>query len=109
VIAAGLALIGVGFGLTAMAHTVPALAVTVVLWTFGEMIAAPVGSAYVAELSPEHLRGRYLGLWLGCAVVGRGRRGSRFGQPRAPSGPPAHGSGRPPQGPGLRGVAYTPV
>ena len=61
VIAAGTLLTGVGFALTAIATDVPLLAVTVVIWTIGEIASAPVAQAYVAELAPVHLRGRYQG------------------------------------------------
>jgi MFS family permease len=61
VIATGVVLTGIGFAFTGVADTVLLLAVTVVIWTFGEMIAAPVGNAYVADLAPPHLRGRYQG------------------------------------------------
>jgi MFS family permease len=57
-------LTGVGFGLTAVAFSVPVLALTVVIWTFGEMIAAPVMNTYVADLAPAHLRGRYQGAYV---------------------------------------------
>jgi MFS family permease len=63
IIAVGFLLVGLGFGLTATAHTLPALFGTVAIWTLGEMIAAPVGYAYVADIAPEHLRGRYQGLY----------------------------------------------
>jgi len=63
VIALGFLLVGLGFGLTATAHTLPALLFTVAMWTLGEMIAAPVGYAYVADIAPDHLRGRYQGLY----------------------------------------------
>jgi MFS family permease len=62
-LAIGFLLVGVGFGLTALADTFALLAVTVVIWTLGEMVAAPVGYAYVADIAPEHLRGRYQGLY----------------------------------------------
>ena len=39
------------------------LAVTVVIWTLGEMIYAPVTGAFVTGLAPERFRGRYMGLW----------------------------------------------
>jgi MFS family permease len=69
----------------------------VVIWTLGEMMEAPVAAAYVANLAPTHLRGRYqrtfgmtygvgqivgpavgtllfswnpVGLWLVCGAVG---------------------------------------
>ncbi len=63
VIALGWLLTGLGFGLNALAHTIPLLALTVVIWTFGEMIESPVSSAYIANIAPAHLRGRYQGLW----------------------------------------------
>lgn len=63
VIAAGFFLTGLGFAFTAYASSMPALAATVVLWTIGEVVDAPVASAYVAELAPPHMRGRYMGAW----------------------------------------------
>jgi MFS family permease len=62
-IALGFLLVGLGFGLTAAADTLPMLLLTVAIWTLGEMVAAPVGYAYVADIAPEHLRGRYQGLY----------------------------------------------
>jgi MFS family permease len=61
VIALGLALTGVGFGATGLVTSSAALAATVVVWTMGEIASAPVSSAYVADLSPPHMRGRYAG------------------------------------------------
>ncbi len=63
VIATGLLLIGLGFGLIAFASTFPLLTLTVGIWTLGEMIHSPVSAAYVANLAPPHLRGRYQGTW----------------------------------------------
>ena len=63
VIAAGSVLLGVGFGATALVTSAPLLAVTVVVWTLGEIVAAPVSGAYVADISPPHMRGRYAGGW----------------------------------------------
>jgi MFS family permease len=63
VIAAGFLLVGVGFALTAVAHTIALLALTVLIWTFGEMTAFPMSMAHVANISPAHLRGRYQGAW----------------------------------------------
>lgn len=62
-IAIGYALTGIGFALTGLAAGVPMLAVTVVIWTIGEMIYAPVAGAYVSGLAPERYRGRYMGIW----------------------------------------------
>ena len=61
VLAVGIALTGAGFFLTQFAHSVWPLALTVVVWTVGEVISAPVGSAYVADLAPPAMRGRYTG------------------------------------------------
>ena len=96
-IACGMLFTGVGFALTGPSHTTLALAGTVLLWTLGEMVVAPVASAYVADLAPPHLQGRYQGafgttfsiafvvaplagsavyawrpsaLWAGCAALG---------------------------------------
>lgn len=59
--ALGIMLTGVGFSLTAFAHDAPLLAMTVIVWTFGEMIHAPVALAYIAGIAPRRLRGRYQG------------------------------------------------
>lgn len=61
VLAASGIFVGIGFGATAWASTVPAYATTVVLWTIGELIASSIGPAVVADLSPASMRGRYQG------------------------------------------------
>lgn len=58
-LAVGAALTGLGFGATALAESLGAFVLTVLLWTLGEIVMAPVNSAVVAERSPAHLRGRY--------------------------------------------------
>ena len=63
VLAVGFLLVGLGFSLTGLAHSLGALALTVAVWTLGEMVAAPVAYAYVADIAPEHMRGRYQGLF----------------------------------------------
>ncbi len=63
VMAAGYLLIGAGFSLNAFVHSVAGLVACVVIFTFGEMAAMPVSTAYVAELAPAHLRGRYMGAY----------------------------------------------
>jgi MFS family permease len=74
VIALGYLLSGLGFALTGFAHTVPALAATVVLWTLGEMVSSPVAVAYVSRLAPVRYRGRYMGTmvlaWSAGMIVG---------------------------------------
>lgn len=72
VLAAGELLVGVGFALIVFADTVPLLAATVVVWTLGEIVFSPIASAYVADVAPAHLRGRYQGAWgtsFGIALV----------------------------------------
>jgi len=63
VMAAGYILSGTGFALNAFAHGIPALASSMVILTFGEMIAMPVAGAYIADLAPAHMRGRYMGVY----------------------------------------------
>ncbi len=56
-------LMGVGFGLTAFASSVPAFALTVLVWTLGEVAFNAVGPALVAEIAPVQMRGRYIGVF----------------------------------------------
>ncbi|MET9957815.1 MFS transporter [Streptomyces sp. NPDC006326] len=61
VIAAGLALLGLGMALTGAMQAIWLLALTVVVWTVAETVYTPIANAYPAEFSPAHLRGRYQG------------------------------------------------
>jgi MFS family permease len=63
VMAVSAVVVGVGFGLTAIAHTPVWYAATVVVWTLGEMLNAPSNAALLAALSPATMRGRYQGLF----------------------------------------------
>ncbi|OEJ26267.1 transporter [Streptomyces agglomeratus] len=91
-------LFAAGTGATALAGTPLLFAVTVVVWTLGEMVHVPTNAAATARLAPDHARGRYQGvmgmswalagflapilagwivdgpgpdaLWIGCGVVG---------------------------------------
>jgi MFS family permease len=58
----GYCLIGLGFAFNAFAHSTAALAFSMIIFTFGEMCSMPTSSAYVADLAPIHLRGRYMGV-----------------------------------------------
>jgi MFS family permease len=72
VLAVGELLVGLGFALIVFADTVPLLAATVVVWTLGEIVFSPIASAYVADVAPVHMRGRYQGAWdtsFGIALV----------------------------------------
>ncbi len=55
-------LVGIGMGSVAVAGTVPLLMLTVVVWTAGEMLHAPVSGALIADLSRPDMRGRYQGV-----------------------------------------------
>ena len=91
-------LMGLGFGFTALATNLPLFALSVAIWTLGEIAATSVGPTIIADLSPVELRGLYQGifgaawglsyfvgplaggwiyehwgsnaLWVGCLVVG---------------------------------------
>ena len=54
---------GFGFGLTAFAGGAWFYALTVAIWSAGEMLSVPANMALVAELSPTHARGRYQGVY----------------------------------------------
>jgi len=56
-------LAGYGFGLTAFAGSVGVFALTVCVWTLGEMLNAPIQTGLVVRLSPLHGRGRYQGVY----------------------------------------------
>ena len=108
-IALGYLLIGVGFASNALTRTLPLLALTVALFTLGEMISMPISGAFVADLAPAHQRGLYmgtygmvwsvaficgpslgmllfsvspLGLWCGCGVLGLLAAGIILAEPR---------------------------
>lgn len=74
VLAVGFALIGLGLSAFGMAQSFGGYLMAMALFTFGEIIALPVGMAYSSDLSPVEFRGRYLGLrgitWglAGCAA-----------------------------------------
>ena len=63
ILAGSAVLMGTGFGLVAFVHTLPFYALAVIIWTMGELIAAPLGSTIIADISPVHLRGLYSGVF----------------------------------------------
>jgi predicted MFS family arabinose efflux permease len=97
-IAVGALLTGLGFALTPLGRGYPYAALTVVVWTLGEMLSLPLLTSEVANRSHEGNRGRHMGwfgvsfslawmlgpilgseiysrfsplaLWLGCGVLG---------------------------------------
>lgn len=63
VMALGFVLVGGGFALNAFATTLPLLLCVMLVFTLGEMISMPVSAAYVADLAPVEMRGRYMGAY----------------------------------------------
>ena len=87
-LALGSALVGLGFGVNAVAREPLLMAIGVVVWTVGEICVLPIGNAVVADVSPSALRGRYqgaYGLCFGLAAFGAPLIGTfvlqRFGPP----------------------------
>ncbi|MCB1042758.1 MAG: MFS transporter [Acidobacteria bacterium] len=63
VIAVGALLVGLGLGVMPLAGSGFTLALTVFVWTFGEMLFVPFLSSEVANLSDDDNRGAYMGLY----------------------------------------------
>lgn len=59
----GTFLIAAGFGAMALADGMLTAALTVVIWTFGEMITLPAAAAYMGQIAPPARRGEYMGLY----------------------------------------------
>ena len=62
-IAGGVGLFGLGFGLTALATTTWEYALCVAIWTLGEILTNATAVALIAGLAPPRLRGRYNGVF----------------------------------------------
>jgi MFS family permease len=62
-IAVAAGLLGLGFGFTAFATSLPLFALSVAIWTLGEIAATSVGPTIIADLSPVELRGLYQGIF----------------------------------------------
>ena len=61
--ALGAFLYALGFGAKGFVGTLPLFASSVVIWTLGEMVIAPVSTVLVADIAPETMRGRYIGVF----------------------------------------------
>jgi MFS family permease len=97
VIMLGYVLLGLGLAMNALPGGLSVLVIAMSLFTIGEMLSQPMRAAYVAELAPVAMRGRYMGalamagtfanvvgphaslplhawspttLWLGCGALG---------------------------------------
>jgi len=57
----GAFLAALGFGMLIFADGLFLLILSVITWTFGEMILFPAASDYAAEISPKEKRGEYMG------------------------------------------------
>ena len=66
VVALGAVVVAVGFGLIGFAVTVWQFALTIMIWTTGELMQAPLMQAIVSDLAPTELRGRYMGVFSMC-------------------------------------------
>jgi len=58
-------LVGAGFGSTAAMRTTPGYALSITVWTLGEIVMAGIGPAVAADAAPPRLRGAYQGLFHG--------------------------------------------
>jgi MFS family permease len=58
--AIGTFLYAIGFGMYGFVATYTLFLFAMVIITIGEMIIAPVGQSIIANLAPEHMRGRYM-------------------------------------------------
>jgi MFS family permease len=81
-LALGAFLCAIGFGAMAFSQSLVLIVVTIIIWTFGEMIFFPSSTSYTAILSPEKRRGEYMsyfqmtfsfslivGPWIGAIVL----------------------------------------
>ncbi len=62
-LAVGSFLVAAGFGALAVCHDTLSVAITVVIWTFGEMFLMPSAAAYVTGLAPPGRSGQYIGMF----------------------------------------------
>jgi MFS family permease len=61
VLAVASLLLGVGFGMNAWIGSAPGYAVSIAVWTLGEILFAPAATSLVADLAPANMRGGYQG------------------------------------------------
>jgi MFS family permease len=72
--AVGYLICATGFALNAFAHSIAALVLCMVVFTVGEMVMMPTAVAYLANLAPPEMRGRYMGVsgltWATALIIG---------------------------------------
>ena len=61
--AASALLLGLGYGFTGLAGSLALFALSVAIWTLGEVVASAVAPAIIADLAPIELRGLYQGIF----------------------------------------------
>ncbi|HEV7389235.1 MAG TPA: MFS transporter [Gemmatimonadaceae bacterium] len=59
----GCMLFAIGFGALALVSSPTGVLVTVVVWTFGEMMLFPAMAAHLGDIAPENKRGAYMGAY----------------------------------------------
>ncbi len=63
-LAGSVALVGVGFGMTGIAAgSLPLYALSIIVWSLGEIAFEPLKPAVIADLAPPDLRGSYQGAY----------------------------------------------
>jgi MFS family permease len=74
VLAGSSVVIGVGYAVLLLGSSAWIYALSIVVWTLGEIGHTPTSIALVSRIAPAHLRGRYQGVyqvaWTGSAVLG---------------------------------------
>jgi len=60
-LALGALLCAIGYGAMIFSQNILFITLTIVIWTFGEMIFFPSSASYTSILSPEYRRGEYMG------------------------------------------------
>jgi MFS family permease len=63
VLAGAAALVGAGFALMAVVHTIPGYVFSITVWTVGEISMAGIAPAVVADAAPPAQRGAYQGVF----------------------------------------------
>lgn len=69
-IGTGFLVIGLAFGGLGFATAVPVMVAVVAVATMGEVLAMPVAGAFVADIAPVDMRGRYQGALGAAAAIG---------------------------------------
>lgn len=59
----GMLFLASGFGMMAFVGNITLIILSIIIWTFGEMIVFPSSSAYISEIAPVEKRGEYMGFF----------------------------------------------